>query len=157
LDVLEHIEDDAAALQEWTSWLAPGGILVISVPAHRARFGAGDVWAGHWRRYDRADLKNLMTAHSLQITHFECYGFPLANLTEALGNHVYRKMIAQRNSDSKIEATANSGIDRKKYLRLNRWIDTPPGHALIAIGELLQQLTRNLNWGSGYIVTAKKE
>ncbi len=156
-DVLEHIEDDGAALRQWMSWLAPGGNLIISVPAHRSRFGAGDIWAGHWRRYDRSELQNLMSAHSLCITHFECYGFPLANATEALGNRTYRKMLKQRSGNSKADATASSGIDRQNYLRINKWIDTIPGRAIISGSILLQNLTRNLDWGSGYLLVATKK
>src|SRR3546814_13621988 len=55
-DVLEHIEDDRLAIQEWIRWLAPNGKMILSVPAHRSRWGAGDVWAGHYRRYDRNDV-----------------------------------------------------------------------------------------------------
>src|ERR1051326_6090556 len=36
-EVLEHIEDDAAALAEWAGRLRPGGWLLLSVPAHQRR------------------------------------------------------------------------------------------------------------------------
>src|SRR5690606_23258822 len=38
-DVLEHMQDDRNALQEWIRWLAPGGKIILSVPAHRSRWG----------------------------------------------------------------------------------------------------------------------
>jgi 2-polyprenyl-3-methyl-5-hydroxy-6-metoxy-1,4-benzoquinol methylase len=38
-DVLEHIGNDVQALGEWTSWLAPTGEMILSVPAHRSRWG----------------------------------------------------------------------------------------------------------------------
>ena len=38
-EVLEHIEDDAAALKEWTGRLRPHGWLLLSVPAHQHRYG----------------------------------------------------------------------------------------------------------------------
>ena len=89
-DVLEHIEQDTTAVDQWLGWLRPGGRLCISVPAHGARWGAGDVWAGHYRRYERAGLQELLRSKGMRIEHFECYGFPLANLTEAMGNRVER-------------------------------------------------------------------
>ena len=42
-EVLEHIEDDEGALRAWREWLAPGGTLLLSVPAHASKWGAGDV------------------------------------------------------------------------------------------------------------------
>src|SRR5262249_52808029 len=55
-EVLEHVEDDVGALRSWQRHLAPGGSLVVSVPAGRARFGPSDARQGHFRRYDREDL-----------------------------------------------------------------------------------------------------
>ena len=43
-DVLKHIEDDAAALKEWTSRLRANGWLLLSVPAHQHRFGPATRW-----------------------------------------------------------------------------------------------------------------
>lgn len=156
-DVLEHIEDHDAALEQWLQWLSPKGSLIISVPAHRSRWSAGDVWAGHWRRYDQTELKDLITAHGLKIEHFECYGFPLANATEALGNIAYKRMLSKRERQSKDDATAASGVDRRSYLRLNKWINTLPGKAIISIAIGLQALTKRRNWGSGYLIMANRQ
>ena len=38
-EVLEHIEDDAAAVKDWASRLRPGGWLLLSVPAYQRRYG----------------------------------------------------------------------------------------------------------------------
>ncbi|MEN5207739.1 class I SAM-dependent methyltransferase [Stenotrophomonas terrae] len=156
-DVLEHIEDHDAALQEWLQWLSPKGSLIISVPAHRSRWGAGDVWAGHWRRYDHSELRELIAAHGLKIEYFECYGFPLANATEALGNIAYKRMLNKAESQSKGDATASSGVDRRSYLKLNRWINTLSGRAIISLADGLQSLTKGRNWGSGYLVMASRQ
>ena len=52
LDVIEHVVDDAAFLDEDVlPRLAPDGLLVVSVPAHQALFCAHDVALGHHRRY----------------------------------------------------------------------------------------------------------
>ncbi|MCD9086159.1 class I SAM-dependent methyltransferase [Stenotrophomonas sp. SY1] len=155
-DVLEHIEDDYAAIEEWLHWLRPQGKIVLSVPAHRSRWGSGDAWAGHWRRYDRNDIRKLIIDCGLKIDHFECYGFPLANATEALGNLIYSRMLIERKTDSKSEATAASGIDRRNYLRISRWTHSLPGRALIAVASGAQYVTRNRNWGSGYLVMASR-
>ena len=52
-EVLEHLEDDVAALTDWHAHVAPGGWLALSVPADPRRFGKADEKAGHYRRYTR--------------------------------------------------------------------------------------------------------
>ena len=156
-DVLEHIEDQHGAVSAWTEWLKPGGRMCISVPAHRSRWSAGDEWAGHWRRYDRQDLVQVMQAHGLVIEHLECYGFPLANLTEWQGNKTYKRLLQERgDAQSKAHATEESGVERGYYLRLFQIIDTLPGRFALRVALAMQSLTASTNWGSGYLVLARK-
>jgi len=156
-DVLEHIEDEQGALKSWVGWLKSEGHLCISVPAHRSRWSAGDEWAGHWRRYDRNDVENIMREHGLLVQHIECYGFPLANLTEWQGNRTYKQLLEQRgDAQSKAHATEESGVERSHYLRLFRIIDTIPGRFALRVALLMQALTASTNWGSGYLVLARK-
>lgn len=56
-DLLEHVDDDEAALREFSSVLAPGGRAVLTVPAHRLLFGPHDRISHHFRRYSRAELR----------------------------------------------------------------------------------------------------
>jgi len=156
-DVLEHIADDGFALDQWLSWLRPEGHLCISVPAHSRRWGAGDEWAGHYRRYDRGTLLDLLNRRNLEIEHIECYGFPLANLTEMLGNRTYRRLLAGRDRKyAKEEASSLSGIDRTEYLQLFNKLNTMPGRAALRLAMLMQSLTSSTNWGSGYLVLARR-
>ncbi len=156
-DVLEHIEDHKGAVSLWSSWLKPGGHLCVSVPAHRQRWGAGDEWAGHWRRYDRQDIEHVLQENGLVVEYFECYGFPAANLTEWWGDRFYRRLLENRNSNhSRAEATASSGIDRSAYLRAFEKMDSLPGRAALKAALLLQAITRRTNWGSGYLVLVRK-
>ncbi|HET7536402.1 MAG TPA: class I SAM-dependent methyltransferase [Candidatus Didemnitutus sp.] len=59
LDVLEHIETDAAAVNEIARVLRPGGVLIATVPASMALWSDWDVGLHHFRRYDRAQFKAL--------------------------------------------------------------------------------------------------
>lgn len=155
-DVLEHVEYDAQALAQWMRWLRPGGSVLLSVPAHPSRWNAGDEWAGHWRRYSRAMLLELMRGCRLQVEHLECYGFPLANLTEHVGERSYRRMIERRERVSREEATAHSGTDRRAYSRLSRAIASPLGRLALRCAMAAQAATCNTDWGSGYLVVARK-
>jgi len=56
LNVLEHVEDDVAALVRLRASLRTGGHLLLLVPAHPALYGPMDKMAGHCRRYGRALL-----------------------------------------------------------------------------------------------------
>ena len=55
-NVLEHIDDDEAVLRQMARVLAPGGVLLLYVPAFDALFGAMDRRVGHLRRYTRGVL-----------------------------------------------------------------------------------------------------
>jgi SAM-dependent methyltransferase len=55
-DVLEHIEDEAGALQQVHALLRPGGLLFLTVPAYALLHSADDVAAGHFRRYTLRSL-----------------------------------------------------------------------------------------------------
>ncbi|AMJ68309.1 class I SAM-dependent methyltransferase [Hymenobacter sp. PAMC 26628] len=62
INVLEHIEDDAAELTGAYARLAPGGVLLIVVPAHQWLFGPFDAAIGHFRRYSRPQLRQVLPA-----------------------------------------------------------------------------------------------
>jgi len=66
-DVIEHIEDDRAVLQELHAALAPGGGLLLTVPQHPTLWSEYDVRAGHVRRYRRAELRAKVTGVGLEI------------------------------------------------------------------------------------------
>lgn len=68
LDVLEHLERDAAAVAEFRRVLRPGGLAVVTVPASLRLWSDWDVSLRHFRRYDRAGLAALFGA-GWQIEH----------------------------------------------------------------------------------------
>jgi SAM-dependent methyltransferase len=55
-NVLEHIEDDVAALRSIFRRLRPGGRLLVYVPAFQIIFSSMDRKVGHHRRYTRGML-----------------------------------------------------------------------------------------------------
>lgn len=157
-DVLEHIEHDGVAIEEWADWLIKGGRLCISVPAHQSRWGAGDEWAGHWRRYGRKDLKALLVSKGFVIEHMECYGFPLGNLTEWYGERFYRRAMRERQGGvSKSQATSDSGVDRGYYIKKFSLLDSFWGRALFRLSSVIQHLASRTDWGTGYLVLARKQ
>jgi glycosyltransferase involved in cell wall biosynthesis len=61
LNVLEHIENDAAALKSVRTLLEPGGRLILLVPNDPNAYGTIDKEIGHFRRYTAAGLRTLIT------------------------------------------------------------------------------------------------
>ncbi len=158
-DVLEHIEDDAGALKNWASWLKPGGTLLLSVPARMKLWTAGDEWAGHFRRYERNQLIALLQASGFEIEVFECYGFPLTNITERVSAAAYRKLIHRQEDSAERNRKANndrSGIDRRPHMRLYPLLKSLPGRLAIRFFLGTQKLFLNKDWGSGYILRARR-
>jgi SAM-dependent methyltransferase len=60
LNVLEHIPDDHQALGDIYESLAPGGKMVLWVPAFESLYGKFDQRIGHYRRYRRSELLALV-------------------------------------------------------------------------------------------------
>lgn len=109
-EVLEHIEDDAAALAEWYGKLRPGGSLILSVPAWQARFAAADRIAGHFRRYEPRAMREKLERAGFTDIHVELYGFPAGHFLEAFRNIVAARMLRSGAGDLDIaERTAGSG------------------------------------------------
>lgn len=77
-DVLEHIADDTGCLRQWHRKLAPGGSLLLYVPAFQVLFSSMDRRIGHHRRYRRAPLQNRVRAAGFQVEfarYVDCLGF----------------------------------------------------------------------------------
>ena len=55
-DVLEHVEDDVAALKAIRTRLKPDGTLLVTVPANQWMWSAHDIAHHHHRRYSKATL-----------------------------------------------------------------------------------------------------
>jgi SAM-dependent methyltransferase len=69
LNVLEHVQDDAAMLRDMASILRPGGTIVLLVPAFPALYGPIDRNLGHHRRYTRRSIASLAERCGLRILH----------------------------------------------------------------------------------------
>lgn len=87
-DVLEHVEDDRAALAEARRVLKPGGLLFISVPLHSELWSAHDDACGHLRRYRKGEAAELAASLGfavLERRHFVSLHLPLAWLARKAG------------------------------------------------------------------------
>jgi SAM-dependent methyltransferase len=92
-EVLEHLEDDDAALDDWVSRVRPGGWLLLSTPAFQARYAAWDEVVGHYRRYEPEQLRALLEAKGLVDVEVVVYGAPLGYPLEAARNALGRRRL----------------------------------------------------------------
>jgi SAM-dependent methyltransferase len=155
-EVLEHIEDDRAAIEKWRCWVKPGGKLLLSVPAHPWLWNATDVWAGHFRRYQRQGLKDLITQAGFDIDRFESYGFPLSNIIEPIRARVHAHQLAKKESEGHAKNTQRSGVDRSVEARLYPLQASWPGTKIMQGSMLVQRMFCSSNLGTGYLVAATK-
>jgi SAM-dependent methyltransferase len=79
-DVLEHLPDDARVLDDLHELLLPGGVLMLTVPAHRTLWSYFDEAACHCRRYASDELEGKLRAAGYTVeysTQFMSALFPL--------------------------------------------------------------------------------
>ena len=79
-NVIEHIEDDFGAVESMASALRHGGVLSLQVPAHPKLYNELDRVYGHYRRYDREHLRNVVESAGLEVIEMRSF-----NLLGVLG------------------------------------------------------------------------
>jgi SAM-dependent methyltransferase len=108
-EVLEHIEDDTAAVKEWSARLREHGWLMLSVPAYQDRYGAADELVGHFRRYDPEAITGLLAGCGFEDIRVQHYGAPLGYALEVIRNQLSKRRLGQAGPASLAERTAGSG------------------------------------------------
>lgn len=81
LEVLEHVEDDRAALRNLNVKLKENGRMLVTVPAFPWLWSRHDVLNHHFRRYTRQSLKDVLQEshyHVQSIRYFNFWLFPVA-------------------------------------------------------------------------------
>ncbi len=89
LNVLEHIEDDEAALQALYGRLRPGGRCLLYVPAFQILFSSMDRKIGHYRRYRRHGLVEIATKAGFvveRVEYADSMGFFVTLLYKVIGS-----------------------------------------------------------------------
>lgn len=134
LDVLEHVEADAASLASIRTKLKPGGRILLTVPANRWMWSAHDTVHHHFRRYNGADLRGVVATAGLRVasmTHFNTILFPLAALFRILGKLTGREDADDAQPAAPLNAafTAVFGLERHLVGR----IPMPFGVSLLAV------------------------
>ena len=78
-DVIEHVEDDRRVFTEISRVLKDEGVLIFSVPVHAELWNEFDDWVGHARRYEPAELLELLADHRLTVEKSAAFGMQPAS------------------------------------------------------------------------------
>lgn len=136
LDVVEHVEDDVAALAGMAKRLKPGGTILITVPAHQWMWSAHDVVNHHKRRYSKASLTAALDKAELKwrkLRWFNSLLFPAAVAARLAG-----KLTGKDDSDdSPPPGPLNWAFEKifglERHL-LGR-VPLPPGLSIIVLAQ----------------------
>ena len=152
-EVIEHIEDDAAAMQAWADRLALGGTVVISTPADPERYAIFDEAVGHLRRYRTEELAELAQRAGLVDVHVQHYGAGLGDLLERGRNAILGRRLTAGGG-------AAAGTSQLERTEASNSIAQPPD----ALGTATRLLTAPARrWqrgrpdrGPGLVLTARR-
>ena len=146
-DVIEHIEDDAAAISNINKMLGKDGCLIITVPQHMFMWSNLDVILQHKRRYSRRDLMTKLQENGFDISYATSFLFTLFPL-----------MLISRMFDESREQTQSYKLDsvalkrRVKLPNALNWIFD----LFMRIDEGLIRLGISLPLGGTLVVVARK-
>jgi SAM-dependent methyltransferase len=147
-EVLEHIENDVAALVDWRARLNPGGHILLSVPAHARRYGPHDELAGHFRRYDRAALTTTLERAGFVTRRLTSHGIGLGQVLEWARNQIARR---QASGGTFEDRTAASG----RLIQPHSGASALACAALAAPFRLVQAPFAGGDVGTGYVALAR--
>lgn len=134
-DVLEHIADDDAALGTIRDHLAPGGHLVLTVPAGMHLWSAFDEAAHHHRRYSQSQLVAVLERAGFAtrvVSPFMTATYPLLWLSRRFNRSASEAPTAELRPPSWINAAADLALRPERWV-LQAGLPLPFGTSLLAI------------------------
>jgi hypothetical protein len=122
------------------------------------KWNPSDVWAGHFRRYERTPLAELADAAGFEVERILCYGFPLANLAEKVRARSYAPEVDETidtTAQGKHENSARSGIDRRHVMKWYPLLSSPVGKLAMRCADFAQRPFLGAELGNGYLLRAR--
>lgn len=128
-NVLEHVRDEVVALKNIGHILAPGGRLLLIVPAIPALMGTVDRSLGHYRRYTRASVRSALAAAQYQVEHIS-----YMNLLGIFG-WLWNNRIIRREVGSPAQVIFYDRFIVPWLSKLERLFHPPVGLSLVCIAK----------------------
>ncbi len=132
-DVIEHIQDDAFAVEKIYNFLKPQGKVVITVPALSFLFGYHDEVLGHYRRYSKLQLTSLLK-NKFEITHCRFYGFLLIPVALVISRWLRRPYPVKEVGDVSLKEGFIPQLIRFIF-SFEKFISVPMGTSLLLVGK----------------------
>ena len=135
-DVIEHIDDDQAALAAIATKLKPGAKFVMTVPAHPWMWTAHDVANHHKRRYSKRALRALIDGSPMRldrIGYFNSLLFPIAVVERTISKLRGKDDGNVSLPPAPLNATLEAVFAAERYL-VGR-LPLPPGLSLFAVAS----------------------
>lgn len=129
VNVLEHIEDDTAALATFKRVVQPGGHVLVWVPAVPAAYGPLDAELGHHRRYTKPSLTRAFSRAALDLVSLR-YTNPIGLIGWMFNAHLGRST-----THSPLQIKLFETLVAPWALPLDRLIPPPVGLSLAAVGR----------------------
>ena len=130
LNVLEHVEGDHDALVYMRTKLAPGGRLIVLVPAFQFLYGPIDRAIEHYRRYTRDELVTKMERAGFRVEQ-SCY----MNAIGIVGWFIINRVLKME-GESEIQVSWADRYVAPWAERLERVLPPPFGLSVIAVGRV---------------------
>ena len=134
-EVLEHVDDPLIFLQAATNFLAPGGLLIVTVPG--GPMSAFDRHIGHRQHFDRKKIRGLLEQSGFAVERVCLTGFPFFNLYRLTVILRGRKLIEDVNerTTSRASSLATVAMGLFRALFTFNLADSPFGWQVIAIAR----------------------
>jgi SAM-dependent methyltransferase len=151
LEVIEHIKDDIEALRKVYSLLNKDGYFIVSAPAHKKKWSfASDELAGHYRRYEKNEIRSKLEEVGFRVLKSYNYGFPIANIAAPIRNYLMTK--DNQSKEYKKMNTERSGIDRNSQKKFAFLVN----EFTMAPFLFLQKFFLDKDLSDGYVVLTQK-
>lgn len=108
-DVIEHVDDDQAAIREITRVLKPGGAALIAVPAFELLWGPQDEFAQHKRRYRKREVEKMLSDAGLIVERSYYFNYLLL-MPILLARILLRLMRTELSSENEINSPVMNRI-----------------------------------------------
>lgn len=143
-DVIEHIENDAAAISNISRMLGQNGVFIVSVPQYMFLWGRLDELVKHKRRYSRTELVTKLEENGFEVnyaTSFVCVLFPL--------------MLISRMLDRERDQSHPEEVEFEKRVKFSKMLNGIFDF-FMRFDEALIRLRFSLPFGGTLVVVARK-
>jgi glycosyltransferase involved in cell wall biosynthesis len=127
LNVLEHVQDDEAALKGFAALLPPGGRVVLILPALQRLYGEIDKAIGHYRRYQRAEIEGKLRRAGFYVEKTRFFNTP------GIPGWYLNSCLLKRRTVPGLQARLNDFL--VPLLRFETNLPLPWGMSLLAVGR----------------------